>query len=109
MSNLRLPLRNRHDVMIYTFPIDWDPEKAAEKTVRNLRASQQGDAPPLRVVPLTDRAAYDEALALAMEKTSREVGPSWLVDAATARFAVRPKGTTEARELWLRVIQVLVN
>lgn len=113
-SNLRLPLKNRRDLMIFSFDeADGPPDTQAEAITRSLRASNPNPAPPpLRVVPLSDRAAYDEALAAALASRPAHVTAAWVVDPAAARFGVRyrlPDGTEREVVQVLRIVQVMTN
>jgi hypothetical protein len=114
VSNLRLPLANRRDLMIFSFDeADGPIDVQGEKQVRNLLASNPCPAPPpLRVVPLSDREAYDEALRLALLKTPPNVLAVWVIDPTAARFGVRyklPDGTEREIIQALRIIQVMTN
>jgi hypothetical protein len=114
MSNLRLPLANRRDLMIFSFDESDGPvDVQSEKQVRNLLASNPEPAPPpLRIVPLSDREAYDEALRLALLRTPPPVIATWIIDASTARFGVRyklPDGSEREIIQSLRIIQVMTN
>lgn len=114
MSNLRLPIANRRDLMIFSFDESELPaDAAAEATMRSLRASNpEPRPPPLRMVPLSDRGAYDEALRLALLKTPPNVIAVWVVDSEAARFGVRyklPDGSEREMINALRIIQVMAN
>jgi citrate lyase beta subunit len=111
-SNLRLPIRDRRDLMIYSFPLDVADAHAAQ-VVRSLLASSPG-GPPLRIVPITDRGAYDEALMATLAKAAREPGvvAAWLVNPERVAFGMRvrkPDGTDEEVVHAIRIIQILTN
>lgn len=113
-SNLRLPLKNRRDLMIFSFDeADGPVDAQGERVMRSLRASNPNPAPPpLRIVPLSDRAAYDEALSAALATRPPNVLAAWVVDPATARFGFRyrlPDGSEREVVQTIRIVQVMTN
>ena len=116
MSTLRLPLRGRPDVCIFHFPQHVNPDQAAEKVCSDIRAQAKRDKAPipaLRVIPLTDRSAYAEAIQISIDELAGNTLAVWIADTESARVSYRsidPKTKVEREyQQTIRIVQVLLN
>lgn len=113
MSTLTLPLRKRRDVELFHFPAEVDADAMAAEIVSRMKAECAcGQCSPRRVVPLTDRAAYIEAVGIFIELMHTHVEGCWIRDQDRAEVAFNVKqadGSVAERLMTIRIIQILRN
>lgn len=117
MTTLRLPIKDREDICVFTFPAHLDADEEVEKKIRSLvrNAEIAGvEIPVLRVVPLSERGAYSEAIAIALERFAATAGAAWVDDFDRARIAFHVKQSTEAgfrkeARATIRIVQKMLN
>jgi hypothetical protein len=102
---IRLPLRDRPDVFICYVPIP-----KIDGMVQRLLGDLKRQNKPARLVSLQERAAYQEAMQLAMEQAAYKGAYSvWIVDTDKALIGIRPPSGGPAVSHAIRVIEILSN
>lgn len=98
---------------LFVFPPGLNADTEVEKVMQTLRRARPTAGPPLRVAPLTDRAAYGKALELAQERLVGEVAHEavWLhsIDRAEVGIRVKQGGVVSDQVHAIRVVQILLS
>lgn len=114
MSPLRLPIKDRKDIILLGLDVSKTTDREIEQHLKALCGPcENGHRSHLvRVVPLEDRGAYNEALETAIAHVGTFAEAVWIIDPACATFGVRMKdldGSTYEKTRTVRVFQVLTN
>jgi hypothetical protein len=116
MTTIPLPLRGREDICLYHFDEKTDADKGiqriCDKLTKRLPFMDTSPHPVLRVIPLSNRAAYQEALQIAIEAFAKTHTSVWIESVERARFGFTAElhnGKHVEHRQTIRIVQILLN